>query len=89
MPRKCVAFLLHREPKAKSFRSRWSTAKAEASKEAAAKSSGTKVAEYYVPTYSVVFPQLPRSGTDREERAMPATKLGLRRGRESLVRPAE
>ena len=57
-PRKCVAFLLRREPKAKSFRSRWSTAKAEASKEAAARSSGTKVAEYYVPTYAVVFPQL-------------------------------
>ena len=32
---------------------------------------------------AVAFPQLPRSGTDREERAMPATKLGLRLGRGS------
>ena len=55
---------------------------------AAAKSSDTKVAEYYVLTYAVAFPPLSWSKYDYEERAMPATKLGLRRG-ESLVRPAE
>ena len=60
-----------------SFRSRNETAKDAAAKVSAAMSCSTKVAEYKVPTYAVAFPKLLRSGTDREERATPATKLGL------------
>ena len=89
MPRKRVAFLLNREPTVKTFQSRNTTTKAAAVGVAATTSCGTKVAEYYVPTYEVAFLQLPWPGTDHEERAMPATKLGLWRGRESLVRPAD
>ena len=74
MPRKCAAFLLRREPTAKPFRSQNATTKADASKVAAAKSSDTKVAEYYVPIYAVAFSPLPWSKEDHKARAVPANK---------------